>query len=249
MVNSAVIEQKKPEKPLYQKPVVRSDNFLVNEIFYSVQGEGDSIGKPAVFVRLQICNLTCSWCDTRYTWDVNHPEYYEFASYSPAALLDEISNFGCKRLIITGGEPLLHTAAIEELLRLLDDTWAIEIETNGTLAGTTFIRQRCQLNISPKLPSARNRARTIKPTVLAHLMTAPNYWFKFVVADETDWQALLQIVKQNNIPAERVIVMPEGQDPATLAEHALLVVERVKECGYRLLPRLHVLLYGNRRGI
>jgi 7-carboxy-7-deazaguanine synthase len=238
-----------PEKLNKQKPVVRADSFLVNEIFYSVQGEGDSIGKPAVFVRLQMCNLTCVWCDTKYTWDVNHPEYYEFASYSPAALRDEITSFGCKRLIITGGEPLLHTAAIEKLLALLDDSWAIEIETNGTLPATPLIRRRCQLNISPKLPSTRNRARSIKPAVLAQLMTAPNYWFKFVVADETDWAALVQIVAQNNIPPARVIVMPEGQDPATLAEHALLVVERVKERGYRLLPRLHVLLYGNRRGI
>jgi 7-carboxy-7-deazaguanine synthase len=238
-----------PELKKTAKPVVQTDSFLVNEIFYSVQGEGDSIGKPAVFVRLQMCNLTCSWCDTKYTWDINHPEYYEFTTYSPAALLDEIAGYGCKRLIITGGEPLLHTAAIEKLLALLDDSWAIEIETNGTLPGTPLIRARCQLNISPKLPSAQNRARTIKPAVLSQLMTALNFWFKFVVADETDWAALVGVVEQNNIPASRVIVMPEGQDPATLAEHALLVVERVKERGYRLLPRLHVLLYGNRRGI
>lgn len=231
------------------RPIVRLGTFLVNEIFFSVQGEGASIGYPAIFVRLQVCNLTCQWCDTRYTWDKQHPDFDKYKEYSPEALLVHIAKYPCRRLVITGGEPLLHTAAIDELLNLLGQEWAVEIETNGTLPGSPFIRERCQLNVSPKLPSAQNRARTIKPGVLAQLLASRNPWFKFVVADQTDFNALLQIVEQCQLPSERIIVMPEGQDVETLAEHALLIVEQVKEHGFRLLPRLHVMMYGNRRGI
>ncbi len=231
------------------KPVIKANRLLVNEIFFSVQGEGASIGLPAIFVRLQVCNLTCEWCDTRYTWDINHPDFNKYEAVSPGELLERILLYSCRRLIITGGEPLLHSAAIEEFLGLLDDAWAVEIETNGTLPGTALIRARCQLNISPKLPSARNRVQTLKPAVLAQMLASRNPWFKFVVASLADYAAMKVIIRSCNLPAERIIVMPEGQNPAALAEHARLVVEQVKADGYRLLPRLHVMLYGNQRGI
>lgn len=231
------------------RPHVRADRFLVNEIFYSVQGEGASIGLPAIFLRLQVCNLTCEWCDTRYTWDPLHADFARFQSVELAELLPRLTAFPCRRLIITGGEPMLHAAAIEKLLGQLGEEWAVEIETNGTLPGGPLIRERCQLNISPKLPSARNRARTIKPAVLDLLKQSRDPWFKFVVSDRTDFEAMVKIIEQCGLPQARIIVMPEGQDPATLAAHALDIVELVKEKGYRLLPRLHVMLYGNRRGV
>jgi 7-carboxy-7-deazaguanine synthase len=232
-----------------KRPQIRANKFLVNEIFYSIQGEGASIGLPAVFLRLHICNLTCEWCDTRYTWDPLHPDYAKYESVDLAELLARLQAFPCRRLIITGGEPLLHTAAIDKLLPELGEEWTVEIETNGTLPGSLLIRERCQLNISPKLPSARNRARTIKPTVLALLANSRDPWFKFVVADRTDFEAMVRVIEQCGLPKDRVIVMPEGQDPETLAAHALAIVELVKSGGYRLLPRLHVMLYGNRRGV
>ena len=232
-----------------KQPVVRDDRFLLNELFYSVQGEGASIGRPAIFVRLQVCNLTCEWCDTRYTWDNQHPDFTKYEEISPAHLLERVHVFPCRRLVLTGGEPLLHTAAIETFLRMLGHEWAVEIETNGTLPGTPFIRERCQLNISPKLPSAHNRVRTIRPVVLTQLLGSRDPWFKFVVADQPDFDEMVKIVEECRLPAERIIVMPEGQDVETLAAHARLVVEGVKERGYRLLPRLHVLMYGNQRGI
>lgn len=230
-------------------PQIRADRFLVNEIFYSVQGEGASIGLPAVFLRLHVCNLTCEWCDTRYTWDPLHPDFAKFQTLELAELLPRLSAFPCRRLIITGGEPLLHTAAIDTLLAQLGEEWTVEIETNGTLPGSPLIRERCQLNISPKLPSAHNRARTIKPAVLDLLANSRDPWFKFVVADRADYAAMVKVIERCHLPKERIIVMPEGQDPETLAAHALEIVELVKADGYRLLPRLHVMLYGNRRGV
>lgn len=231
------------------RPQVRADRFLVNEIFYSVQGEGASIGLPAVFLRLQVCNLTCDWCDTRYTWDVNHPDYDKYQAVELDELVPRLNAYPCRRLIITGGEPLLHGAAIEKLLEKLGQEWAVEIETNGTLPGSPIIRERCQLNVSPKLPSAHNKVKAIRPSVLALFKKSRDPWFKFVVSDRTDFAEMVKIIEENDLPRHRIIVMPEGQDPDTLAAHALEIVELVKEKGYRLLPRLHVMLYGNRRGV
>ena len=144
---------------------------------------------------------------------------------------------------------MLHFRQIEELLSLLSPDWQIEIETNGTLPASPLIRERCQLNISPKLPSASNRARTIRPSVLRELAQSRNPWFKFVVANEADFEVMEQVISECDLPRDRIIVMPEGQSVAALREHALAVAERVKLAGYRLLPRLHVLMYGNQRGI
>ncbi len=234
------------EKPA---PKIKAGSFLLNELFFSIQGEGASIGQPAIFVRLHLCNLTCSWCDTKYTWDVNDPTFGNYESITPAELLERISVYPCRRLVITGGEPLLHFHQIEALLELLSPEWQIEIETNGTLPGTPLIRERCQLNISPKLPSAHNRARTIRPAVLQELARSHSPWFKFVVADEADFAAMEQVISEADLPRDRIIVMPEGQSVAALREHSLKVAELVKLAGYRLLPRLHVLMYGNQRGI
>jgi 7-carboxy-7-deazaguanine synthase len=231
------------------RPFVRQERFLVNEIFYSVQGEGASIGLPAIFLRLQVCNLTCEWCDTRYTWDINHPDYDKYQAVDLEEIIPRLSEYPCRRLIITGGEPLLHAAAIEKLLERLGEEWTVEIETNGTLPGRASIRERCQLNISPKLPSAKNKAKTIRPAVLDLLKQSRNPWFKFVVAGLADFKEMVKVIDECGLPQDRIIVMPEGQDPATLAAHALEIVELVKEKGYRLLPRLHVMLYGNRRGV
>lgn len=234
---------------LSERPVIRPGELLLNELFFSVQGEGASIGMPAVFARLHLCNLQCVWCDTRYTWDPAHPHYDNYERVTPAELSERLQTFPCRRLIITGGEPLLHTAAIEELLDLLPD-WSVEIETNGTLPGTHNIRERCQFNVSPKLPSSGNDHRLMyRPQVLRTLMEAPHAWFKFVVADQADFAAMEALIQELGLPHDRIIVMPEGRSQADITEHALAIVEQVKERGYRLLPRLHVMLWGDKRGV
>jgi 7-carboxy-7-deazaguanine synthase len=231
------------------RPIIRPDRFLVSELFFSVQGEGISLGRPAIFVRLHMCCLTCEWCDTRYTWDPNDPDYYNYETLTLDELLARISAFPCRRLVLSGGEPLLHVAAIDKLLGLLGPEWEIEIETNGTLVGSPLIRQRCQLNISPKLPSAHNRARTIKPATLAQLLDSRDPWFKFVVADQHDFDVMVQVIEECHLPAERIIVMPEGEDIETIITHARQIIEQVKAHNYRLLPRLQVLIYGDQRGV
>ena len=86
----------------------------ISEIFYSLQGEGTHIGKPAIFIRLSGCHLRCSWCDTKYTWELKSG-----SQMSTTEIIKEIKKYPCQHLVITGGEPLIQQSAIKELLQKL----------------------------------------------------------------------------------------------------------------------------------
>ena len=86
--------------------------MLINEIFYSIQGEGRSAGKPAVFLRLSGCNLKCRWCDTKYAWKKGE-------EMTTGQIIQKIKKYPCKHLVVTGGEPMLQQEGLEELLKKL----------------------------------------------------------------------------------------------------------------------------------
>ncbi len=126
------------------------------EIFHTLQGEGPTLGSPAVFLRLSLCNLHCHWCDTPYTWNWEktpwpHQDGTKFSKaeqiidLSPAQIAPLINNFHCKRLVITGGEPLLQQNDLLPLLQLLPNTPFLEIETNGTQLSSPYSSGPCGL--------------------------------------------------------------------------------------------------------
>ena len=111
----------------------------VNEVFYSLQGEGRFAGAPAVFIRLKYCNLGCSWCDTRFTWEEGKIE--EGALFSASDLADRAADLITStraarknvHVVLTGGEPMLHQDRLPALVDELDRRGFrfFEIETNG----------------------------------------------------------------------------------------------------------------------
>lgn len=223
-------------------------------MFYILQGEGKTTGCPAVFVRLQACNLSCVWCDTKHTWNSDTKGFRQFKWMTVdevATALKEAWNNGCKnraltpRLVITGGEPLLQRHAIESLIKSLPD-WNVEIETNGTTIPTDYLLQRCQFNCSPKLSHSGNeRDKRLVPEAIKTIATT-DHQFKFVVASETDLAEIERdFVEPFNLKPENIIVMPEGTTVEANREHTMQVVEAVKTRGYRLMPRFHIELWGN----
>ena len=95
----------------------------INEIFYSLQGEGADVGLPTIFIRLTGCNLRCKYCDTEYA-------FYEGEEMEEEEIIGKISRWKCKRVCITGGEPLLQD--ISKLIDLLmKKNYEVSIETNG----------------------------------------------------------------------------------------------------------------------
>ncbi|MFH1410009.1 MAG: 7-carboxy-7-deazaguanine synthase QueE, partial [Patescibacteria group bacterium] len=104
--------------------------ILLSEIFHSIQGEGPNLGRPSVFLRLGGCNLACSWCDSKFTWN---PEISDNKVATINEVVKKIKSFPCKHLVITGGEPMLQQDKITAILKKLPG-YTAEIETNGSIS-------------------------------------------------------------------------------------------------------------------
>lgn len=221
----------------------------IAEIFYSLQGEGSLVGVPSLFVRTSGCNLRCSWCDTPYTsWQ---PEGREM---SVDEILREAAACPARHVVVTGGEPMIAPAigALTQALR--ERGLHITIET----AGTVFTPVACDLmSISPKLANSTPEGRfaaqherlRLQPEVLGRLMRAYPYQLKFVIARPEDVEELQHLLSGLHTDPNRVILMPEGRDAGVLRERGLWIAEVCKREGYRYSPRLHVDLWGDRRGV
>ena len=230
------------------------------EIFASLQGEGPSAGKPCAFVRLSRCNLACVWCDTAYTWRFEgdnrpHRAQLTYERKANQVTLDEeeaarrIAALGQPRLVVTGGEPLLQAPAVARMLALLPDM-RVEIETNGTVAPPPALDALvAQYNVSPKLAHSGNPADlALPPERLRAWAAEPRAAFKFVVAQPADIEDVLELAGRFAIPRERVWLMAEGTDAATLEAREAWLAPLCLEHGLTLSKRMHIQLYGDTRG-
>lgn len=225
----------------------------ISEIFFSIQGEGTLAGVPSVFVRTSGCNLRCTWCDTPYTsWS---PEGNELTMDQ---ILTEVRQYGAHHVVVTGGEPMIAPEIVALTERLKSQGQHITIETAGTVTAPVA----CDLmSISPKLanstPVEREAGRwaaqhdrlRYQPEVLRQLITTYPYQLKFVITTEEDLSEVERILSDLNADRARVLLMPEGTDAETIRARSLELVEICKRKGFRFSPRLHIDLWGNRRGI
>jgi 7-carboxy-7-deazaguanine synthase len=226
----------------------------ISEVFSTVQGEGILTGVPSLFIRVSGCNLRCVWCDTPYTsWQ---PEGEDWSEGRLLAWVD--SQPGYRHVVLTGGEPMLF-AEIESLTRQISARGLhITIETAGTVDRDVV----CDLmSLSPKLANStpwtrasrewaeRHEASRIQLDVLRNLTQRFDHQIKFVVASPEDLPEIESLVSRLTTSPDRVLLMPEGTDADTLAQRSSWIVEECKRRGWRFCPRLHVMLYGNRRGV
>lgn len=209
----------------------------VSEIFYSVQGEID-IGKPAIFIRLSGCNLirenkVCEFCDSLYA------EQGEEITITD--VLQKVKSFDCRNVVITGGEPLYQLEDLIILVQELDkEGYSIDIETNGTIFSDDVFWNCFSINCSPK-------RQAINIDVLKRLLDF-NTRFKFIYENKEDmwWE---QVIEEVGIRSDTVYIMPQGK---TREEQLKLMPEVIEYCklkGYNFTPRLHVLVWDNRRGV
>lgn len=223
----------------------------LSEIFSSVQGEGLSAGAPALFVRLALCNLRCTWCDTKYTWDFKHYDYdREVRTVSAEEVARRIAQAPERRVVITGGEPLLQQRALAPLLRRIPADVYVEVETNGTLLPNEVLTARVdQWNVSPKLAhSGESEARRAKLDVLAAFSRTGRANLKLVIRDELDLPEVEALVARSGFPRDAVLLMPQGATTGEYLERAERVKALCEAQGYRFSPRLHVLRWGGARG-
>jgi len=223
------------------------------EIFYSIQGEGLNAGKPAVFLRLALCNLACSWCDTKYTWDWQQYNPEEHIVEVPIdEVYQQILKYGCTYLVVTGGEPMLQQKQFTPLLSYLKkENFHIEIETNGTIIPNPEVSASVDhWSVSPKLQNSGNLSfsREIPETYQFFTNTASCH-FKYVIQDEDDFLEVQNNIQKYRIARERIYLMPEAQNIERLLEKSKWLVEICKSHKYLFSTRLQILLWGNRRGV
>lgn len=229
--------------------------MLISEIFHSLQGEGELTGVSSVFVRTSGCNLRCNWCDTPYaSWNP------EGTVMSVEEILSTVQAYPARHVVLTGGEPML-AKGIHELARGLKSLgYHITIETAATLPPDGIA---CDLaSLSPKLknsaPDARlddlwrkkHEALRWQPDVVRQWLTQYGFQLKFVVAQAEDVNEIESMFEQLSveIPRVKVLLMPEGVTVEGLRARASWLSELCKARGFRYASRLHVELYGNKRG-
>ncbi|MEL7218538.1 MAG: 7-carboxy-7-deazaguanine synthase QueE, partial [Pseudomonadota bacterium] len=219
-----------------------------------------SAGTPVAFIRLSRCNLACTWCDTAYTWRFegdNRPhrdgvEYDRKANQvaiSPEKAAAKIAALGQKRLVITGGEPLMQCAPLADMLSILPDI-EVEIETNGTTRASAHIDIRVdQYNVSPKLAHSGNEAAlALIPERLDFYASDPRAFFKFVIAEPEDVDEVLALQREHRIRASQIFLMPEGTSSEALRGRQTWLSDLCLRHGFRMSDRLHIHLYGDERG-
>jgi 7-carboxy-7-deazaguanine synthase len=226
----------------------------ISEIFYSIQGEGRLSGAPSVFIRTSGCNLRCVWCDTPYTsWSPDGKEM------GLDEILHAIESYPLDHVVLTGGEPLL-SLEIEDLsVRLKTAEAHVTIET----AATIFKPVSCDLvSMSPKLSNstpwqkqngrfaAMHDQHRLNYNVVQQFIDSYDYQLKFVVDHEQDFAEVRQIVDAlKNVDTSRVLIMAQARNRRQLHQKSRWIVELCKKFGYGYSPRLHIELYGNRRGV
>lgn len=228
------------------------------EIFYTLQGEGPSLGKPALFLRLSGCNLNCIWCDTPYTWnweDTNNAHSEKFVreqqqiSIEPKEVAELLNQYvPTVMLVISGGEPLTQQSAIAELLEHCN-VERVEIETNGTRAPIEALKD-CHFNVSIKLSNSNVAYnKRIKPNAIEAFLAIENVMFKFVIDSQEDLDEVEFIQSEFNIPNSLISLMPQGRSAEEINSKLEWLSEICMRKQYTLTTRLHVLTWGNKRAV
>lgn len=211
--------------------------MILNEVFYSLQGEGLNAGAPAIFVRFGNCNLKCTWCDTKYTW---HPEQRDNIEVDLPELFKKIRSFArCCHLVITGGEPMLQQNIIKSLRQEFPQYY-IEVETNGSQE--LLCSDEVDLfTVSYKTSNSGNPPYELKTR-------GKKCVYKFVVCRQEDFSEIEDVIKKYKLPSGQIFLMPEGQTKEELLSKHAMVMEYCAAHGYRFTTRLHILAWGATRG-
>jgi len=233
---------------------MRDNTLIVSEKFYSLQGEGQTMGYPAIFLRLAGCNILCKsehWiCDTIEVWRKG-----KATDFQKVFTRNEINKLReGVHLVITGGEPLLHQKKLSEYLSWFVTRYkflpTIEIETNGTIIPEVSLSKFVEYwNCSPKLANSgvpeKNRINTL---AISKINSFEKSIFKFVVKDPSDMRHAIHDYGAE-ISSTKIMFMPAGETKEKLDLIRKNIIEKCILFGFRYCDRLHILTWNQKTGV
>ena len=246
------------------------DNTLsISEKFFSLQGEGVTMGIPSYFIRLSNCTLACGWvrengnwvkdktaawhCDSLPSWITGKDQSFEQIVKELPNFIENLHNDA--HLIFTGGEPLLHQVKILSFLDWLKNEYnlkpIVEFETSATLQPFEELKNLVSYwNVSPKLSNSNmSEKRRIKPSILKWFNDRAETIFKFVISNEDDFKELNQWIDKGLISKNKLVLMPAGSSQEELKKTRPLVVNLCIKNNLRYSDRLHVVIWNEALGV
>jgi organic radical activating enzyme len=241
------------------------DKLAISEVFYSIQGEGKTVGVPSVFVRLGGCNLICGGMGTQFDGELHNDAEWrcdsievwmkaqskEIKDILPSDCVKAIENGA--HIILTGGEPMIQQKGLEALINFIKENYNkqayFEVETNGTIMPNEFLLKNIDLwNCSPKLRnSGMDNTMTFKSEVIKKLNTK-NTIFKFVVNKEKEWKEI-QETYLPIVDKKKIYLMPAGENQELLEKNMIRVVELAKDNYLNFTTRLHINIWNKKTGV
>jgi 7-carboxy-7-deazaguanine synthase len=207
----------------------------INEIFFSIQGEGEWTGLANIFIRTSGCNLRCSYCDTKYAYNKGT----EIAIYD---LMKKISKYSCSYICITGGEPLIQNEIFNLIDLLLKKEYKVCIETNGSIDIKNLPKSKNLLiSLDIKCPSSKMDKNNMYSNIL---ILSEKDQIKFIIKDKKDFDFAVKILKKY-LPKCTIFFQPVwGTDPKKIAKWII-----DNHLNVKLGIQLHKIIWGNKRGI
>ena len=209
--------------------------LIINEIFYSIQGESSRIGLPTIFIRLTGCPLRCQYCDSEYA-------FYDGEKMRMSSILNKIKKYPTKYVTVTGGEPLAQQSCLKLLAKLCNFGYDVSLETSGAI-NVSNVDKRVKKIIDIKTPGSAEENKN-KFENLKHSTTKDE--IKFVICDQSDYVwAKKNIIEKNMANICEIIFSPahESIKPKNLANWILK-----DQLNVRMQIQLHKYLWGDRPG-
>jgi len=203
----------------------------ITEIFYSIQGEGMLAGLPTVFIRSTGCNLRCRYCDTTYAYEGG-------TTMSIQHILDEIKQYHCSQICVTGGEPLIQKETLELLTRLQKQNYQICLETNGSQPLQPISnRDNLMISMDVKTPSSNMQNHNLLENLKE---LKPQDQLKFIIGTKEDYHYAKKIMSKHQLSCPVLFQPIWKTDPKDLASWILK-----DELPVRLGLQLHKIIWGD----
>jgi len=215
--------------------VEAAPRLKITEIFRSLQGEGDAVGFPTVFVRLTGCPLRCQYCDTAYAFTGGQ-------WWSIDDILERVAALDARHVCVTGGEPLAQRQCLLLLQRLCDAGYEVSLETSGALS-VAAVDPRVRRVVDIKTPASGESARNLLDQLG---LLGERDQIKFVICDRSDYEWSRALLRERGLPARAMVLFSPSHEQLPARDLADWILE--DHLPVRLQVQLHKILWGNQPG-